>query len=202
MASGICSPRAPAGKPNPFQRSNVHQAVAHLAARREVVRCPLHRPRLQQLDDLRVLLGWDAGGGVRDDIGHHLGRIRGVVDKDLRTEGDLVAEDARHLVRVPRATDVAEQCDPVGGVAHIPTDAGLLSEPHGEQARPELRLQGLAERVVLREGERRDEFAQSERGKRNGETSRCARSGSAGTLEITRIPVHGTGIRPGEGITS
>src|SRR5665213_2576168 len=52
-------------------------------------------------------------------------------------------------------------------------EAGVLAHRGRKQTRTQLRLQRLAERVVLRESERRNELAEPERLTRNGETSRC-----------------------------
>jgi hypothetical protein len=76
-------------------------------------------------------------------------------------------------VGVARATDVAQQRDPVDGVAQRPVEAGFFAQPRGEQARAELRLERLSERVVLRQREGRDQLAETEWGTGNGEISRC-----------------------------
>ncbi len=111
---------------------------------------------------------------------HHLGRVGGVVDERPGADRDLVAEHRRDLVGVAGAADVAQQRDPVGVVAHLRLEAGGLAHPRGEQARPQLRLQRLAERVVLRERERGDELGEAERRVQDGVSSRClaVRSGS------------------------
>ena len=64
---------------------------------------------------------------------------------------------------VAGAADVAEQRHPVGGLAHLAVEPGGLADPRREQARPQLRLERLAEGVVLRERERGDEFTEAER---------------------------------------
>jgi len=74
---------------------------------------------------------------------------------------------------VARAADVPQKRDPVDRVAHRFAVTACIAEPYGQQARPQLRLERLAERVVLAERERAYEFAEAERGDRNGEISRC-----------------------------
>jgi hypothetical protein len=69
---------------------------------------------------------------------------------------------------VARASDVAKQRDPVGGPADQVVESRLRTDRVGEEARPELRLQRLAERRVLGERERRYEFAESKRGMLDG----------------------------------
>ena len=86
---------------------------------------------------------------------HDLGRICRVEHQRLGEEGDVVAEDGGDLVRVARAPHVAQQRYPVDGVAQLPVEARLLAQRHRQEARPQLRLERLAERVVLRERERR-----------------------------------------------
>ena len=99
-----------------------------------------------------------AGGGERQHVVHDLGRIGGIVHQRLGADGDLVAEDAGDLVRVAGAADIAQQRDPVDGFPQLPVEASLLAQRGGQQARAQLRLQRLAERVVLREREGRDEL--------------------------------------------
>ncbi len=81
----------------------------------------------------------------------------------LGADRDFVAEDRGDFVRVAGAADVAEQRHPVGGLAHRLVESGRLAHPRREQARPELRLQRLAEGVVLRQGQRGDEFTETKR---------------------------------------
>jgi hypothetical protein len=68
---------------------------------------------LDRGDDLLALLGWMIGRRVGEHIAHHLRRIRRVMHECLGANRDLVAEQGRDLVRVPRATDVAQQRYPV-----------------------------------------------------------------------------------------
>ena len=162
----------------PFQRSNVkrkrlanagaeveplHEHVGHFAARREVVHRPLVGGLLDHLDDLVALLLGATGGREGDDVAHDLGGIRGVVDERLGADRDLVAEQRGDLVRVAGAADVAQQRDPVGGLAHLLLESRRLADPRREQARAQLRLERLAERVVLRERQRGDELAEAKR---------------------------------------
>ena len=88
-------------------------------------------------------------------------RIRGVVDERLSANRDLVAEHGGDLVSVAGAADVPQQRHPVGGLAHVALESRLLADPRREQARPQLRLERLAERVVLRERQRGDELGQA-----------------------------------------
>ena len=67
------------------------------------------------------------------------------------------------LVGVAGAADVAQQRHPVGGLAHVVVEARRLADPRREQARPQLRLERLAEGVVLRERQRGDELTQAKR---------------------------------------
>jgi hypothetical protein len=46
-----------------------------------------------------------------------------------------------------------------------PVEPGLLAHPHGQEARAQLRLERLPERVVLSEGQRGHQFAHAERGR-------------------------------------
>ena len=89
--------------------------------------------------------------------------IRGVVHQRLGADGDLVAEHGGDLVGVAGAADVPQQRHPVGGLAHLVLESRGLADPRREQARPQLRLERLPERVVLRERERRDELAEAKR---------------------------------------
>ena len=131
---------------------------------------------LDRLSDLFALLRGTTGGCECQYVAHDLGRIRGVVHQGLGANGDLVAEDGGDLMRVARATDVAQQRDPVGGVAQLRVEAPLITQPHGQEARPQLRLERLAERVVLRKSKRGDELTHPQRFRRNRETSRCAKA--------------------------
>jgi hypothetical protein len=156
-----------------FEVEPSHEHVGHLAARREVVDRPVVGSFLERPCDLFALLGGPAG---RRELHHgvpNLGRIRRVEHERPGEEGHVIAEDGGDLVRVARATDVAEQRDPVDGFAQLPVEARLLTQRRPKEARPELRLERLAERVVLPESERRDELTQAERRTRNRETSRC-----------------------------
>jgi len=60
------------------------------------------------------------------------------VDEGLGADRDLVAEDRRDLVGVAGAADVAQQRDPVDGLAQVVVEAGRLADPRGEQARAQL----------------------------------------------------------------
>ena len=139
----------------------LHEHVGHLAPRREVVDRPLARGLLDHPDDLVALLGAAAGGRVGHHVAHDLGRVGGVVDERLGADRDLVPEHGRDLVGVAGAADVAQQRDPVDGLAQLVVELGGLADPGGEQARPQLRLERLAERVVLRERQRGDQLAEA-----------------------------------------
>ena len=89
---------------------------------------------------------------------HHLGVIACVVYQRLRPNRNLVAEHGGHLVRIAGATDIAKQCHPIGCIAHILIESSRLANPSGKQAGTQLRLERLAKRVVLRQGQRGDEF--------------------------------------------
>ena len=124
-------------------------------------------PAWSDRDDLLVLLGrigrrsrtrpWSrmTSAGSAASMHERLGEDR-----------DVVAEDGGDLVRVAGAADVAQQRDPVDGLAHVRVEARLLAQRHRQEARPQLRLERLAERVVLRERERRDELTEAERSDR------------------------------------
>jgi hypothetical protein len=116
---------------------------------------------VDRLHDLLVRLRRMSPGRKRDHVPHDFGRIGGVVDQRLRAEGDLVAEDGGDFVRVSRAADVAQQRDPIDGFARFAVETGFLGEPCRQQARAELRFERLAERVVLRQGQRRDELGET-----------------------------------------
>jgi hypothetical protein len=115
------------------------------------------------------------------------------VHEGLCADRDLVAEDDRDLVRVARAAEVAEQRDPVDRLAGRRVEAGFLADVDGQQARAQLRLERLAEGVVLGEGERRDELTQAKRRIRYGESSRCVAIPSRYTLH--RSPSRKEGSR-------
>ena len=110
--------------------------------------------------------------GVGHHVAHHLGRIGGVVHQRLGADGDLVAKHGGHLVGVSGAAQIAQHRDPVGGVANVVIELGLLAHPGGEQARSQLRLERLAERIVLRQGQRGHQLTEAKRRIQNGETSR------------------------------
>src|SRR5207245_2248072 len=55
---------------------------------------------------------------------------------------------------------------------HLLVESRLLAQRHSQEARPQLRFERLAERVVLAESQRRDEFTQAELRTGNRETSR------------------------------
>jgi hypothetical protein len=85
------------------------------------------------------------------------------VNQRLGADRDLVPEHGGDLVGVPRAADVAQQRHPVDGLAQLVVGPRGLADPGGEQARSQLRLERLAERVVLRERQRRDELPEAKR---------------------------------------
>jgi len=66
-------------------------------------------------------------------------------------------------VGVTGAADVAQQRDPVDGLAELVVEAGGLADPGGEQARAQLRFERLAKGVVLGERERGDELPEAKR---------------------------------------
>ena len=159
----------------------LHEHVSHLAPGGEVVDRPLAGGLLDHADDLLSLVRAAPGRREGHDIAHHLGGIRGVVNQRLGANGDLVAEHGRDLVGVAGAADVAQQRHPIGGLAHLVLESCGLADPRRQQARPQLRLERLPERVVLREREGRDELAEAKRCVEDGESSRCfERHGRAG----------------------
>jgi hypothetical protein len=74
---------------------------------------------------------------------------------------------------VARASNVAKQRHPIRSPAQLLVEAGFLAHRDREQAGAQLRVERLAEGVVLRQGERRNELSEAERVCGNGETSRC-----------------------------
>jgi predicted nuclease with TOPRIM domain len=60
------------------------------------------------------------------------------------------------------AADVAQERDPVGVRAHDVVELRFLAQPAREEAGAQLRLERLAEGVVLRERQRGDEFGKAE----------------------------------------
>ena len=141
----------------------LHEHDGDLAPRREVVDRPLAGGLLDHADDLVPLLRTAAGRREGHHIAHDLGRIRGVVHQRLGADRDLVAEHGGDLVGVPGAPDVPEQRHPVGALALLVVDARGVADPRREQAGPQLRLERLSEGVVLRQGQRRHEFAEAKR---------------------------------------
>jgi hypothetical protein len=140
----------------------LRQQVSHLAASTKVGNRPLvdgrhHRPR-----DLPGALVRAGRAGQGDHIAGYLGRVCGIVHERSRTGRDLVTEVHRDLMRVAGAAEVAQQRGPVDGLFQPSVIPCLLSHPDGQQARAQLRLQRLAEGIVLGEGERRDEFTEPE----------------------------------------
>ena len=121
-----------------------------------------------------MLLGGTAGGRELHHGAHDVGRIGGVEHERLGQDGDVVTEDGGDLVRVTRAARIAQQRDPVDGVAQLSVEARFLAQRRRQEARPQLRLERLAERVVLPQRERRHELTETEGLTRNGVTSRCA----------------------------
>ena len=143
---------------------------------------PLVRTLLDHPDDLLALLGRATGGRECHDVAHDFGGVRGIVHQCPGADGDLVAEQGGHLVRVPGAPDVAQQCNPVDSFAHSRAVLGRIAQPHREQARAQLRLERLAERVVLGQGQRGHEFTEAQWRAQNGEISRCMDWNAGGTL--------------------
>ena len=183
IGSGISSPFAPLGNPAPFHRSYVKrnassnvgpepeamdQHRAHFAAGREVVHGPVVPAVLDRPDDLRVLLRRMSGGRELHHRAADVGRIAGIEHQRRREDRDVVPEHRGDLVRVGRAPHVAQQRQPIRRRAERLVDARLLTHRVCEQARPQLRLERLSERVVLPERERHHEFAQAERRIRMG----------------------------------
>jgi hypothetical protein len=156
------------------QAEPLDQHVGDLAAGREVVDRPVVCPRPERRHDPLVLLGGTAGGRELHHGAHHVGWVAGIEHERVGQDGDVVAEDGGDLVRVACAPQIAQQRDPVDGVAQLGIEAGFLAQRHRQQARPQLRLERLSERVVLPQGERRHELTQTKTRLRNGVTSRCA----------------------------
>ena len=99
--------------------------VGNFAAGLEVVHRPRVRGLLNHLDDLLALFIGAAGRGEGHHVVHYLSRVGGVVDQRLGADGDLVAEDGSHFVGVTGAPDVAQQGDPIDGVAGFVESRGL-----------------------------------------------------------------------------
>ena len=111
------------------------------------------------------------------------------MDQRLGADRDLVAEHGGDLVGVAGAADVAQQRHPVRGLAHLLVEPRGLADPGREQARAQLRLQRLPERVVLRERQRGDELTEAKRRVRNGESSRCIGRRGRRTILTRRVAV-------------
>ena len=109
-----------------------------------------------------MLLGRTAGGRESHHGAEHVGRIARVEHERLGQDGDVVSEDRGDLVRVARAPDVPEQRHPVSGPSHLFAEPRFCAQHVCEETRPQLRLERLAERVVLPERERGDELAEAE----------------------------------------
>ena len=139
-----------------------HEHVGHFAARREVVHRPLVGRLLKHLHDRLALVGGTPRGRVLEDVAHHLGGVPGVVDERLGPDRDLVAEQGGDLVRMTGAADVTQERDPVGVRPHVVVELRLLAQPAREEAGAQLRLERLAEGVVLRERQRGDELGEAE----------------------------------------
>ena len=139
-----------------------HEHVGHLAARGEVVHRPFVGRLLNHLDDRLALVLGTPRGRVLEDVAHHLGGVPGVVDERLGPDRDLVAEQGGDLVRMTGAADVAQERDPVGVRPHVVVELRLLAQPAREEAGAQLRLERLAEGVVLRERQRGDELGKAE----------------------------------------
>ena len=164
----------------------LHEHVGHFAAGREIVSRPLARVLLDELHDLVALLRRAAGGGEGNHVADHLRGIARIVHERLGTDRDLVAKERGHFVRMARASHVAQQRHPVGGIADLAVEARRIAHPGGEQARPQLRLERLAERVVLGQRQGRDEFAEAKGTAQNGEFSRCMDRPPGRTIHITQ----------------
>jgi hypothetical protein len=128
---------------------------------------------LEHADDLGAFVLGTAGRREGDDVAHHLGGVRGVVDERLGANRDLVAEHGGDLVGVAGAAEVPKQRDPVGGLPHLGVDSRRLAHPRREQARAQLRLERLAEGVVLCKREGGDKLTEAKRYLGNGVSSRC-----------------------------
>jgi hypothetical protein len=61
-------------------------------------------------------------------------------------------------VGVAGATHIPEERNPIHVVAHSFVESRRIAYPRRKQARPKLRLQWLAERIVLRQRQGGDEF--------------------------------------------
>src|SRR5262249_29847736 len=99
--------------------------------------------------------------------------VAGVVNQRLGANRNVVPEQRRNLVGMAGAPDVPEERHPVGGLADVVGELSLLAHPRREQARPKLRLQRLAERIVLCEGQRGDELCEAQRRVQDRAYSRC-----------------------------
>jgi hypothetical protein len=171
----------------------VDQHVADFAPRGEVMHRPLVSTLLDHPDDLLALLRWTTGGRERHHVPHDFDRVRGIVHQRPGTDGDLVAEQGGHLMCVASAADVPQQCDPVDRFAQRLALTCLVAQPHREQARPQLRLERLAESVVLCQGQRGHELTEAKGGRQNGEISRCMDPQAGGTF----APRRDTDVAPG-----
>ena len=165
----------------------LHEHVGDLAPGREVVDRPLAGRLLDHLDDLVSLFRAAAGRREGHDVPHHLRGIRGVVHERLGANRDLVAEDGGDLVGVAGAADVPQQRHPVRGLAQLLVEPRGLADRRREQARPQLRLERLPERVVLRERQRGDELTEAKRRVEDGESSRCIGPRRPSTILARRV---------------
>jgi len=104
-------------------------------------------------------------------------------------DGDLVAEDGSYLVGESGAADIAKQRNPIDGFAHVLVESRGLANPGCEQARTQLGLQRLAEGIVLGEGQRGDEFTETQGRRKNRELSACMRPQLGRTIILHRLPV-------------
>ncbi len=138
------------------------QHVGHLAPGAEVEGQPVVDVLPDDGGDLLVLLRRPDSGGERDRVPQHLVRVRRVVDQGLGADGEVVVEELGDLVRVSGAAQVAQQCHPVRRAPQLAVDAGRLAHPVRQQAGPELRLEGLPERVVLGQSEGGDELTEAQ----------------------------------------
>ena len=140
-----------------------HQHVGDLAAGREVVHRPVAgRRRGSPGRSPHAPPGQDRRSRTRARRCITSAGLAASCTRVCGADGDLVAEDGRDFVRVPGAPDIAQQRDPVDGLAQLPVEACFLTEPGGQQTRPQLGLQRLAERVVLCQGEGGDELTKAQ----------------------------------------
>jgi hypothetical protein len=105
----------------------LHQHVANLATRSEVVHRPLVGALLDRPHDLLTLLGGASGGREPQHVAHDLGWVRGVVHQRLGADGNLVTEDGGDLMRVASATDIPQQRHPVDSSEQVSVETRFLT---------------------------------------------------------------------------